>query len=146
VRDMSDGAAVADPATLVASAIQSYGCFSSPGPRRILRVSCRQDTADRRMRGVCCYRPDPGSFDHGFRDGEGRWQLSTNPFDDEDGRFYVVVNDEDQHSLWPVFAEVPSGWQVVFGEAARAECLEYVEQHWTDMRPASLRKAMAAAD
>ncbi|MEV0559598.1 MbtH family protein [Streptomyces sp. NPDC050597] len=70
--------------------------------------------------------------------------MSTNPFDDENGRFYVVVNDEDQHSLWPVFAEVPDGWRVVFGEADRAECLEYVEKNWTDLRPRSLREAMAA--
>jgi uncharacterized protein YbdZ (MbtH family) len=71
--------------------------------------------------------------------------VSTNPFDDENGRFYVVVNDEDQHSLWPVFAEVPAGWRVAFGEAPRAECLEYVERNWTDMRPKSLREAMAAS-
>ncbi|MFJ2157338.1 MULTISPECIES: MbtH family protein [unclassified Streptomyces] len=70
--------------------------------------------------------------------------MSTNPFDDENGRFYVVVNDEDQHSLWPVFTEVPAGWRVVFGEAGRAECLEYVERNWTDLRPKSLREAMAA--
>jgi MbtH protein len=70
--------------------------------------------------------------------------VSTNPFDDEDGRFYVVVNDEEQHSLWPVFAEVPEGWRVVFGEAGRAECLDYVEQNWTDLRPRSLQEAMAA--
>ncbi|MER7639335.1 MbtH family protein [Streptomyces sp. NPDC087305] len=70
--------------------------------------------------------------------------MSTNPFDDENGRFYVVVNDEDQHSLWPVFSEVPAGWRVVFGEAGRAECLEYVERNWTDLRPKSLREAMAA--
>ncbi|MEU8792998.1 MbtH family protein [Streptomyces sp. NPDC048643] len=70
--------------------------------------------------------------------------MSTNPFDDEDGRFYVVVNDEEQHSLWPAFAEVPAGWRVVFGEAARAEALEYVESNWTDLRPRSLREAMAA--
>lgn len=70
--------------------------------------------------------------------------MSTNPFDDEDGRFNVVVNDEEQHSLWPVFAQVPAGWRVVFGEASRAECLEYVESNWTDLRPRSLREAMAA--
>jgi MbtH protein len=70
--------------------------------------------------------------------------VSTNPFDDENGRFCVVVNDEDQHSLWPVFAEVPAGWRVVFGEASKAECLEYVERNWTDLRPRSLREAMAA--
>ncbi|MFI6475171.1 MbtH family protein [Streptomyces sp. NPDC050516] len=70
--------------------------------------------------------------------------MSTNPFDDEDGRFYVVVNDEEQHSLWPVFTEVPAGWRVVFGEASKADCLEYVEQNWTDLRPKTLREAMAA--
>ncbi|MEV6731519.1 MULTISPECIES: MbtH family protein [unclassified Streptomyces] len=70
--------------------------------------------------------------------------MSTNPFDDENGRFQVVVNDEEQHSLWPAFAEVPAGWRVVFGEAARSECLQYVEQNWTDLRPKSLREAMAA--
>ncbi|AZK92483.1 MbtH family protein [Streptomyces tsukubensis] len=70
--------------------------------------------------------------------------MSANPFDDEDGRFYIVVNDEEQHSLWPVFAEVPEGWRVAFGEASRAECLEYVEKNWTDLRPRSLREAMAA--
>lgn len=70
--------------------------------------------------------------------------MSTNPFDDEDGRFYVVVNDEEQHSLWPVFAEIPAGWRSVFGQAGRQECLAYVEEHWTDMRPLSLRVAMDA--
>ena len=70
--------------------------------------------------------------------------MSTNPFDDEDGRFFVLVNDEEQHSLWPAFAEVPAGWRVVFGEESRAACVEYVEKNWTDMRPKSLRDAMAA--
>jgi uncharacterized protein YbdZ (MbtH family) len=65
--------------------------------------------------------------------------LSTNPFDAEDGRFYVLVNDEDQHSLWPAFAEIPAGWQLAFGEASRDECVQFVEQNWTDMRPKSLR-------
>lgn len=73
-------------------------------------------------------------------------KLSTNPFDDEDGRFFVLVNDEEQHSLWPAFAEVPAGWRVVFGEDSRAACVEYVEKNWTDMRPKSLRDAMAADD
>ena len=69
--------------------------------------------------------------------------MSTNPFDDENGNFYVLVNGEEQHSLWPTFAEVPEGWTVVFGEAGRAECLSYVEEHWTDMRPKSLRDSLA---
>jgi len=66
----------------------------------------------------------------------------TNPFDDEDGRFFVLVNDEGQHSLWPVFADVPAGWTVAFGEESRANCLAYVEENWTDMRPKSLIAAM----
>lgn len=43
--------------------------------------------------------------------------MSANPFDDADGRFFVLVNDENQHSLWPAFAEVPYGWRIVFGDA-----------------------------
>ncbi|MBB4779522.1 hypothetical protein BJY27_000483 [Streptomyces rapamycinicus] len=45
--------------------------------------------------------------------------MSTNPFDDTEGRFLVLVNDEGQHSLWPVFAEVPGGWTTVFEENTR---------------------------
>lgn len=66
-------------------------------------------------------------------------ELNTNPFDDEDGRFLVLVNNEDQHSLWPAFAEIPAGWQLVFGDASRADCVEFVEQNWSDIRPKSLR-------
>jgi MbtH protein len=68
--------------------------------------------------------------------------MSTNPFDDEDGQFYVLVNDEDQHALWPAFAEIPAGWRTVCGPAERAESLAYVEANWTDMRPRSLREAV----
>ncbi|MBO0675926.1 MbtH family protein [Mycolicibacterium sp. S2-37] len=70
--------------------------------------------------------------------------MSTNPFDDDKGSFFVLVNDEGQHSLWPTFADVPAGWRAVHGEAPRSECLEYVEQHWTDIRPRSLRERLAA--
>ncbi|NKQ55822.1 MbtH family protein [Amycolatopsis sp. K13G38] len=66
----------------------------------------------------------------------------TNPFDDENGRFYALVNDEGQYSLWPTFAEVPAGWRVVFGEDSRQACLDYIEANWTDMRPLSLVRAM----
>ncbi|RLK24891.1 MbtH protein [Micromonospora sp. M71_S20] len=62
----------------------------------------------------------------------------ANPFDDESGTFVVLVNAEGQHSLWPVFAAVPDGWQTAFGPAGRAECLAYVEASWTDIRPKSL--------
>ncbi|GGP33009.1 protein mbtH [Streptomyces capoamus] len=69
----------------------------------------------------------------------------SNPFENEDGRYLVLVNDEAQHSLWPSFAEVPAGWTVAHGEDTRQACLDYVEAHWTDMRPKSLVEAMDAA-
>ncbi|RKT56235.1 MbtH family protein [Saccharothrix australiensis] len=63
----------------------------------------------------------------------------TNPFDDTEGRFHVLVNDEGQHSLWPSFAEIPAGWRAVFGPGAREAAVAYVEEHWTDLRPLSVR-------
>ncbi len=69
--------------------------------------------------------------------------VSVNPFDDDSGSFFVLVNDEEQHSLWPAFADVPAGWRVVYGEADRAACLDYIEQNWTDIRPKSLRERLA---
>ncbi|MFD4028587.1 MbtH family protein [Streptomyces sp. NPDC058576] len=68
----------------------------------------------------------------------------ANPFDDEDGTYLVLVNDEGQHSLWPAFAEVPAGWAVAHPEGTRQACLDYVEQNWTDLRPKSLTATMAA--
>ncbi|MEW1750589.1 MbtH family protein [Streptomyces angustmyceticus] len=67
----------------------------------------------------------------------------TNPFENEDGRYLVLVNDENQHSLWPSFAEVPAGWTVAHTEDTRQACLDYIEANWTDMRPASLVRQMA---
>jgi len=66
----------------------------------------------------------------------------TNPFDDENGDFLVLVNEEEQYSLWPSFKEVPSGWTAVGPRGARGMCLAYIEEHWTDMRPKSLREKM----
>jgi uncharacterized protein YbdZ (MbtH family) len=71
--------------------------------------------------------------------------VSINPFDDENGSFLVLVNDEEQHSLWPTFADVPAGWRVVYGEADRGACLDYIEQNWPDIRPKSLRERLAEA-
>ncbi|MFE5736790.1 MbtH family protein [Streptomyces celluloflavus] len=62
----------------------------------------------------------------------------ANPFDDPDGTFKVLVNDEGQHSLWPDFIEVPEGWATVHGPTGRDACVAYIDTHWTDMRPASL--------
>lgn len=65
-----------------------------------------------------------------------------NPFDDPDGRFFVVVNGEGQHSLWPDFAVVPDGWTVAHGSADRGSCADYINVNWTDMRPRSLMVAV----
>ncbi|MEU0390784.1 MULTISPECIES: MbtH family protein [Streptomyces] len=68
--------------------------------------------------------------------------MANNPFDDEDGEFYVLVNAEGQYSLWPVFVDVPDGWDIALPKTSRAECVEYIDEHWTDMRPKSLVEAM----
>ena len=67
----------------------------------------------------------------------------SNPFEDEDGVYLVLANEENQHSLWPAAIAVPAGWNVAHGEDTRANALEYIEQHWTDLRPASLVAAMS---
>jgi MbtH protein len=63
-----------------------------------------------------------------------------------DGRYTVVVNDEEQYSIWPAGRELPAGWREAGRQGAKEDCLAYVEEVWTDMRPLSLRKAMAEAD
>lgn len=68
----------------------------------------------------------------------------TNPFDDESGRFLVLVNGEGQYSLWPAHIDVPAGWRTAGSEGSRQECLDAIEGAWTDMRPASLVRAMEA--
>lgn len=65
----------------------------------------------------------------------------------EDTRVYrVVVNHEEQYSIWPADREVPMGWRAVGIEGSKAECLAYIEKVWTDMRPLSLRKWMEAQE
>jgi glycopeptidolipid biosynthesis protein len=75
----------------------------------------------------------------------GEKPMSNNPFDGDAAGFLVLLNEQEQHSLWPAFAKVPAGWQAVYGEADRAACLEYIEEHWTDIRPRSLRDRLASA-
>ncbi|GAA2798110.1 MbtH family protein [Saccharopolyspora taberi] len=57
--------------------------------------------------------------------------------------FHVVVNREEQYSIWPTFKEIPAGWTEVGKQGPKAECLDYIRQVWTDMRPKSLREAMS---
>jgi MbtH protein len=66
----------------------------------------------------------------------------TNPFEDENGVYHVLVNEEGQHSLWPTFIDVPKGWTIIHKSDSRAACLEFINKHWTDMRPNSLIERM----
>lgn len=68
----------------------------------------------------------------------------TNPFEDSEAEYFVLINDEAQYSLWPAFADVPAGWTVVHGKDGRQACLDYIETNWVDMRPKSLIEAMGA--
>ncbi len=61
----------------------------------------------------------------------------------EDTTIYEVVkNHEDQYSIWPADRELPLGWNTAGKSGTKAECLAFIEEVWTDMRPLSLRKAM----
>jgi len=68
----------------------------------------------------------------------------TNPFEDPDGKYLVLINDEGQYSLWPTFIKVPAGWSVALPEDNRQTCLDWINTNWTDMRPRSLVEAMGA--
>lgn len=62
----------------------------------------------------------------------------TNPFETESGIFYVLVNNEGQHSLWPDYIATPAGWQRVFGPDSRDNCLSFIGDNWKDLKPKSL--------
>ena len=70
--------------------------------------------------------------------------MATNPFENDEATYLVLVNGEGQYSLWPTFAEVPPGWTVEKTADTRQSCLDYVNEHWTDMRPKSLIEAMGS--
>lgn len=60
----------------------------------------------------------------------------------DDTVYNVVVNHEEQYSIWPADRENALGWTAVGKSGSKAECLAYIKEVWTDMRPLSLRKAM----
>lgn len=63
--------------------------------------------------------------------------------ENEDTTIYeVVVNHEEQYSIWPQGKEVPAGWRTVGRSGRKEEVLAYIDEVWTDMRPLSLRKQM----
>jgi MbtH protein len=65
--------------------------------------------------------------------------------DDDEGTYIVLLNDEEQYSLWPKRRAVPAGWRATGFEGSKAECVAHVDIVWIDMRPKSLRDSMAAA-
>ncbi|WP_437515276.1 MbtH family protein [Sorangium sp. So ce1099] len=62
--------------------------------------------------------------------------------EDNETIFRVVLNHEEQYSIWPAQRELPAGWRAEGTEGTRKECLAHIDRVWTDMRPLSLRKAM----
>ena len=64
----------------------------------------------------------------------------------EDLTYKVVINHEEQYSIWPEHKANPLGWNDVGVSGSRSACLEHIDRVWTDMRPLSLRKWMASAD
>lgn len=70
----------------------------------------------------------------------------TNPFDNEDDPFVVLINHEGQYSLWPSSISVPAGWDIAHDEDTRQACVDFIEANWQDMRPLSLVRAMAASE
>ncbi|MFL9896013.1 MbtH family protein [Paraburkholderia sp. RL17-381-BIF-C] len=67
---------------------------------------------------------------------------STAAEEADDLAYTVVINDEEQYSIWPTFRDVPAGWREVGVSGPKAECLAHIETVWTDMRPASLCRHM----
>ena len=60
---------------------------------------------------------------------------------DTDVLYIVVMNEEEQYSIWPNDVALPLGWKSVFKETGKQECLEYIEKVWTDLRPLSVRSS-----
>jgi MbtH protein len=57
--------------------------------------------------------------------------------------FTVVVNDEEQYSIWPVDLDMPAGWRTAGRTGSKEECVNYIDEIWTDIRPLSVRAALA---
>ena len=64
---------------------------------------------------------------------------------DDDTVYHVVMNHEEQYSIWPMDRDIPAGWTAVVDNKSKEDALAYIESVWTDMRPLSLRKKMEQA-
>lgn len=63
--------------------------------------------------------------------------------EEDDTNYLVVLNHEEQYSIWPDYKPIPGGWRAAGKSGPKSECLAYINEVWTDMRPLSLRKQMA---
>lgn len=71
---------------------------------------------------------------------------SSNSTETVDDRTYqVVVNHEEQHSIWAVDRDIPAGWESVGVSGTKAECLSYIDKSWTDITPLSVRRRLTEA-
>jgi MbtH protein len=78
---------------------------------------------------------------------EGEKKAEIEMREDEDDTIYrVVVNEEEQYSIWPEYKKIPLGWREAGKIGKKRECLAFVKEVWTDMRPLSLRKQMEEAE
>lgn len=68
------------------------------------------------------------------------------PEQDVQTHYLVVINDEEQYSIWAASREMPAGWHATGMSGTREECLAQIGEVWTDMRPRSLRLALAASE
>jgi len=70
------------------------------------------------------------------------WQ---DPESEDTTTYRVVVNHEEQYSIWPEYKEIPRGWKDAGKVGLKADCLTFIKEVWTDMRPLSLRRKMEAS-
>ena len=103
-----------------------------------MQISLRRAATTRPVRKAWTCRTSGGNSRQVFlyhKEGysQGR-DMNTNPFEDPELTYRVLINDEGQHSLWPSFADVPAGWRVVRDEDTREACMRYIKDNWTDIR------------
>ncbi|MDS0527392.1 MbtH family protein [Clostridium sp. SHJSY1] len=67
----------------------------------------------------------------------------SNPFENPNGTYFVLINNEGQYSIWPAFLDIPSGWTTIYGEESQKLCLDYINSNWVDMRPNSLKSEIS---
>jgi len=66
----------------------------------------------------------------------------TSNNEEDNTEYQVVLNHEEQYSIWPTYKDIPGGWKAAGKIGKKQECLAYIKEVWTDMRPLSLRKHM----